>query len=57
MLQYRDDNPEFKDNFFDSSLEQGTEEVPKEHPKKQPKPYPRGTYSAMPDPPVTPITE
>jgi len=32
-------------------------ELPKkEHPKKQPK-FPRGTYSAMPDPPVTPITE
>jgi len=37
-------------------LEQGTEEVPKQHPKKQPK-FPRGTYSAMPDPPVTPITK
>ena len=32
-------------------------ELPKkEHPKKQPK-FPRGTYSAMPDPPVTPITK
>jgi len=32
-------------------------ELPKkEHPKKRPKNYPRGTYSAMPDPPV-PITE
>jgi len=49
MLKYRDDNPEFKDNFFDSSLEQGTEEAEKNHPKKQPK-SPRGTYSAMPDP-------
>jgi len=32
------------------------EEAEKNHPKKQPK-SPRGTYSAMPDPPVTPITE
>ena len=37
MLQYRDDNPEYKDNFFDSSLEQGTEEAKKkeEEAKKQ----------------------
>jgi len=34
-----------------------SEEQPRRnHPRKQPKPYPRGTYSAMPDPPV-PITE
>ena len=56
MLQYRDNHPEYNDNFFDSSFEQDTEEVPKEHPKKQPKPNPRGTYSAMPDP-LAPMTE
>jgi len=54
MLQYRDDNPEFKDNFFDSSHEQGTEEEQpkKEHPKKSPKSprkHPRSFYNSKPD--------
>jgi len=57
MLPYMDDNPEYKDNFFDSSLEQGAEEASKEHPKKQPKPYPRSFYNTKPADPPVPITE